>query len=77
MSLYRDVLGVRIGPVNKRVRLSFPDIGLSWSEGRIPAGGGFVSVRWERDGANVRYRISVPEGFTVEAPEGDGIVREP
>lgn len=76
VSLYRDVLGVRINPVNKKVCLSFPDIGLSWSEGRIPVGGDFVSVRWERDRTNVRYRLSVPEGFTVEAPESDGIVRE-
>lgn len=75
VSLYRDVLGVHIDLVNKTVSVSFPDIGVAWSEGRVPVGDGFVALRWERDGAKIRYRLAIPDGFTADVPEADTIVR--
>ena len=76
VSLYRDVLGVRIDPMAKSIVLSVPDIGVNWCEGRIPVGDGFVSCRWEKDGEESRYRIAAPDGFRVECPTGEGYIRE-
>jgi alpha-L-rhamnosidase len=65
-TLYRDVLGLyRVDPVNRRVDLRFTDLRLDWCEGRMPVPDGWVELRWKKEAGALRYRVSVPAGYTV------------
>jgi alpha-L-rhamnosidase len=79
-TLYRDVLGVRqVDAVNKVVHVRFTDANLPWCDGRIPAPGGYVDLRWTREGKTLRYHLSVPAGYRVELenPSNYTLQREP
>jgi alpha-L-rhamnosidase len=65
--LYRDVLGLhRVDPLARAVRLRFCDLALGWCRGKLPVPGGAVSLEWRRRGRELRYRVSVPAGWSVE-----------
>jgi len=65
--LYRDVLGIAsLDTVNKTVQLRFTDLALERCEGSLPTPEGKVALRWRRDGAKLRYQISVPSGYAVK-----------
>jgi alpha-L-rhamnosidase len=65
--LYRDVLGLAsVDTVNKTVALRFTDQKLDRCEGSLPTPDGPVSLRWEKDGRQLRYRVLVPSGYTVK-----------
>jgi len=77
--LYRDVLGVAtLDPVRRELRLRFPDLRLDWCEGSLPTPEGRVELRWRADGNRLRYRLSVPAGYTVNVEDRRGreLVRE-
>lgn len=64
---YRTALGLReLDPVNKRARVVFQPINLSHCEGEIPVKDGYIRLRWIQDDANITYKLSYPEGWSVE-----------
>jgi len=72
--LYRDVLGVAsIDAVERLVRVRMPDSSQQWCEGRLPVGGGAVSVRWEKRSGTVEYRVDVPAGYRVTVENASGL----
>ncbi len=65
-TLYRDVLGLhRVDVVHHEVELRFPDLDLDWCEGQLPTHDGPIELRWRKDASTLRYRVSVPAGYTV------------
>ncbi|HOW69512.1 MAG TPA: hypothetical protein PKY77_02825 [Phycisphaerae bacterium] len=78
--LFRDVLGVyRVDAVEQVVTLRFADLKMDWCEGRVPARGGAVNLRWWKEGERLLYRIDTPAGFKVEVRNltGRPLVRQP
>lgn len=76
--LYRDVLGLhQVDWVKKQVLLRFTDAELNSCEGRIPVPGGAVSLRWQKQGANLAYQLEVPAGYTVVIENKSGLPLEP
>lgn len=75
VSLYRDVLGIRVDAVAGKVQVRFPETGATWCEGVVPAGQDAVWLRWERDGGQVRYWLRVPAGYTEDVPQDSASVR--
>ncbi len=78
-TLYRDVLGLyRVDAVGKAVHLRFADLRLEHCEGTIPTPDGPVALRWKRAGERIRYRVSVPGGYsvTVENLSGQELIPE-
>ena len=78
--LNRDVLGLaRVDPVKREVALRFADVKLDWCEGALPTPDGPVVLRWRRDAGKLRYKLTTPTGFRVNATALDGLelVREP
>ncbi len=78
--LYRDVLGLeQVDTVNKAVRLRFADLRLDWCEGSVPVSEGRVELRWRKDGGKLRYQVTAPAGYTVQAANRSPIelVRQP
>jgi alpha-L-rhamnosidase len=72
-TLQRDALGVQaIDPVRRTVLLRFGDAALQWCEGTVPTPGGPLTVRWERTGDGVSYRVAVPVGYTVSVENRTG-----
>jgi alpha-L-rhamnosidase len=64
--LNRDVLGLaRVDTVTREVHLRFTDLKLDWCEGSLPTPDGRVELRWRRDDEKLRYKLSVPAGYTV------------
>ena len=51
---------------NKIVQLRFTDLALDRCEGSLPTPAGKVELRWRRDGAKLRYHVSVPSGYAVK-----------
>ncbi|HUW18114.1 MAG TPA: hypothetical protein VMW16_02315 [Sedimentisphaerales bacterium] len=71
--LYRDVLGVRrIDTQNKIVELRFNDVGLEWSEGKIPTPDGPINVRWWAEAGGTLYHADVPAGYTLKVENFTG-----
>jgi alpha-L-rhamnosidase len=70
----RDVLGLaRIDPQARRIAVRFSDLPLDWCEGAVPVGDDAVTLRWERDGRTVRYRLEAPDGYEVAVDALDGL----
>ena len=64
--LYRDVLGLyKIDSQYKTVELRFSDVGLQWCQGKIPTKHGEISLRWWKDGGEIRFQVDVPAGYRV------------
>ncbi|HEY3328970.1 MAG TPA: hypothetical protein VGK19_03030 [Capsulimonadaceae bacterium] len=77
--LYASVLGVEsVDQLERSISISLPDISLTFCEGRIPLPDGFVELSWRRDSGAIKYRLSVPSGYTVtvSGPETAELVRE-
>jgi alpha-L-rhamnosidase len=62
--LLRDILGVRVKPLEKRVRFSPPNIHLEWCEGEIPIGDSNISCRWSAKSG--MEKTAAPDGWRVE-----------
>jgi len=64
----RVALGIsEFDPVNKRIKVVFRPLSLKYCEGEIPVGDNqSIKMRWEQDDNAIKYRLSVPQGFTVE-----------
>lgn len=72
-TLYRDVLGVhQIDPVEQKVRLRFHDVGMPWCRGTIPVGEDAISLEWREEEGKRFYRVSVPDGYTIEVDNQSG-----
>ena len=61
--LLRDILGVQVFPLEKRVRFSPPIVSLDWAEGEIPTGESKIVCRWSGNG-NIDTAIA-PEGWRM------------
>lgn len=74
--LFERVAGLALaGPGWGRVRFSLvPTPGLEWAEASRKTPGGKASVRWERQGANVRWTMEVPANCTAEFVDVEGAV---
>jgi alpha-L-rhamnosidase len=76
--LYRDVLGLQqVDPINRLVQVRFADSRLDWCEGRVPAVGGFVSLRWRKEGGKLLYEVSAPAGYTVRVENRSNLEARP
>jgi len=64
--LYRDILGVyKIDSQQRVIELRLSDVGLQWCEGKMPTKDGEVSVRWWKNGDEIRFQVDVPAGYKV------------
>ncbi len=64
--LTREVLGVRFASPGAKEILISPHLGdLTWAEGSVPTPLGTLTLRHERDGADIRTCVTAPEGVTV------------
>lgn len=61
--LVRDILGIHIDPVGKKVEWKVPDIDLNWCSAKVPIGNDWVVASWKRVGKKIEKKISVPEGY--------------
>jgi alpha-L-rhamnosidase len=62
--LLRDILGVQVYPLEKRVRFSRPNLPMEWCEGEIPIGDSMITCRWSAiSGIEL---TAAPEGWMVE-----------
>lgn len=72
-TLYRDVLGVdRVDPLRKAVTLRFGDLKLDWCEGTLPTPDGAIQLRWWKEGDQLCYRLSAPDGYEVKMENASG-----
>ncbi len=75
----RVALGVsELDPVNKKVKIVFRPIELSFCEGEIPVGNQSIKVRWQKDGDTIKYSITAPDDYKIEVENmtGKNLVKE-
>ena len=72
-TLYRDVLGVRsIDTHGRKVVIQFGDVPLDFCEGDIPTPDGLVHLRWQKNGDQIEYQLSVPAGYQTTVTNQSG-----
>lgn len=73
-TLLRDVLGLaRVDRKSKQVTVCFGDIPLESCEGFVPTPDGEVRLSWEKPDGLLKYKLSVPDGYSVEVINNSGL----
>jgi alpha-L-rhamnosidase len=62
--ILRDFVGLYdVDPANRRFSLREPELSSNWASVTLPVAGGQLAIDWRREGEQMRFDVSMPEGF--------------
>jgi alpha-L-rhamnosidase len=62
-----------VDPLARRARLRLGESKLGWCDGRLCTPDGPLAASWSKEGRAIRWRASLPAGWTLEVEGAPGV----